>query len=70
MKIKLCGVRGSFQTSDAETKDFGTKTSCTMVSENGELLILDAGSGIQHLNAINFTAKKINILWQIYCNTI
>lgn len=62
MKIKLCGVRGSFQTSDAETKDFGTRTSCTLVSEDNELLILDAGSGIQHLNTINFTGKKINIL--------
>ena len=62
MKIKLCGVRGSFQTSDAETKDFGTKTSCTMVMEDGDLLILDAGSGIQNLNSINFSEKRIDIL--------
>lgn len=62
MKINLCGVRGSFQTSEAETKDFGTRTSCTMVSEDDDLLILDAGSGIQHLNAINFTSKRIDIL--------
>ena len=62
MKIKLCGVRGSFQTSDAETKDFGTKTSCTMVMEEDDLLILDAGSGIQHLNSINFSGKRIDIL--------
>ncbi len=62
MKIKLCGVRGSIQTLDVETKDFGTRTSCTMLSEDDALLILDAGSGIQHLNAINFSAKRIDIL--------
>lgn len=62
MKIKLCGVRGSFQTSDAATKNFGTRTSCTMVMEDGELLILDAGSGIQHFDSINFSAKRVDIL--------
>ena len=62
MKIKLCGVRGSFQTSDAETKNYGTRTSCTIVLEDGELLILDAGSGIQHFNSINFSAKRVDIL--------
>ncbi len=62
MKINLCGVRGSFQTSDAETKDFGTRTSCTMVSEDAALLILDAGSGIQTLSSLNFSAKRIDIL--------
>jgi ribonuclease BN (tRNA processing enzyme) len=62
MKIKLCGVRGSFQTSDAETKNFGTRTSCTMVLEDGELLILDAGTGIQHFDSINFPAKRVDIL--------
>ncbi len=62
MKVKLCGVRGSFQTSAADTKEFGTKTSCTMVSEDGDLLILDAGSGIQYLNTLNFSGKRIDIL--------
>jgi ribonuclease BN (tRNA processing enzyme) len=62
MKIKLCGVRGSFQTSGAETKDFGTRTSCTKVLEDGELLILDAGSGIQYFNSMNFSAKGVDIL--------
>ena len=62
MKIKLCGVRGSFQTSGAETKNYGTRTSCTMVLEDGELLILDAGSGIQHFDSLNFSAKRLDIL--------
>ena len=33
-----------------------------MVVEDDDLLILDAGSGIQYLNSINFSGKRIDIL--------
>lgn len=62
MKIKLWGVRGSIQTSGPETKNYGSRTSCAMVSEDDDLLILDAGSGIQQFNPKNNSYKRIHIL--------
>lgn len=62
MKINLWGVRGSIQTSGPDTKNYGSRTSCTLVSENDNLLVLDAGSGIQQFNSINTSAKKIHVL--------
>jgi phosphoribosyl 1,2-cyclic phosphodiesterase len=63
MKINLWGVRGSIPTSGSDTKKYGGRTSSTMVSEDGNLLLLDAGSGIQEFNSINSAAhKRIDIL--------
>lgn len=62
MKITLWGVRGSIQTSGPQTKNYGSRTSCAFVSEDDNVLILDAGSGIQQFNSINFSNKKIDIL--------
>lgn len=62
MKINLCGVRGSIQTSGPDTKNYGSRTSCTMVSEDDNLLILDAGSGIQQFNSINIPDKRVDVL--------
>lgn len=62
MKIKLWGVRGSMQTSGPDTKNYGNRTSCSLVEEDGKFLILDAGSGIQQFNSINSTTKRIDIL--------
>ncbi len=62
MKITLWGVRGSIQTSGPDTKNYGTRTSCAFVSEGDNVLILDAGSGIQQFNSINFSKKRIDIL--------
>ncbi len=62
MKINLWGVRGSIQTSGPDTKNYGSRTSCTLVSEDDNLLILDAGSGIQQFNSINLPNKRIDVL--------
>ena len=62
MKITLWGVRGSIQTSGPDTKNYGGRTSCAFVSEEDNVLILDAGSGIQQFNSINFPQKRIDVL--------
>jgi phosphoribosyl 1,2-cyclic phosphodiesterase len=63
LKITIWGVRGSVPTSGSETKHYGGNTSCIEVSEDGWLLVLDAGSGIQRIDAGNATAnKRIDIL--------
>lgn len=62
MNINLWGVRGSIQTSGPETKNYGSRTSCTLVSEDDNLLVLDAGSGIQQFNSLNMSNKRIDVL--------
>ena len=63
MKITLWGVRGSIPTSGPETKHYGGNTSCIEVTQDGWLLILDAGSGMQRLNAgITLISKRVDIL--------
>ncbi len=63
MKINLWGVRGSIPTTGPETANYGGNTSCIDVWEEGYLLILDGGSGIQKL-VINpaLKTKRIDIL--------
>ena len=62
MKINLWGVRDSIQTSGPDTKNYESRTSCTLVSEEDNLLILDAGSGIQQFNSKDFPAKRVDVL--------
>ncbi|MBD0298370.1 MAG: MBL fold metallo-hydrolase [Flavisolibacter sp.] len=63
MKIKLWGVRGSIPTTGPETKHYGGNTSCVEVTEDGWILILDAGSGMQRLNTgADFSGKRVDIL--------
>jgi ribonuclease BN (tRNA processing enzyme) len=63
MKIKLWGVRGSITTTGPETAYYGGNTSCTDVWEDGWLLVLDGGSGIQKLVVNNPLAnKRIDVL--------
>lgn len=63
MKITLWGVRGSIPTSGPDTEHYGGNTSCIEVSHDGWTLILDAGSGMQRLNAsINLQQKRVDIL--------
>jgi phosphoribosyl 1,2-cyclic phosphodiesterase len=63
MKINLWGVRGSIPTTDPETANYGGNTSCIDVWEEGWLLVLDGGSGIQKLVVKNPLAnKRIDIL--------
>ncbi len=63
MKIKLWGVRGSIPTTDPETAYYGGNTSCIDVWEDGWLLVLDGGSGIQRLTVKdNLASKRIDVL--------
>jgi ribonuclease BN (tRNA processing enzyme) len=63
MKIKLWGVRGSITTTGPETAYYGGNTSCADVWEDGCMLVLDGGSGIQKLVVNNPLAnKRIDIL--------
>lgn len=50
MTITLQGVRGSIPTTHPDTKLYGGNTSCIQVEAEDWLLVLDAGSGIQHVN--------------------
>ncbi len=47
--FKFWGVRGSIPTPGADTVFFGGNTSCVEVRAGGEIIILDAGSGIRPL---------------------
>jgi phosphoribosyl 1,2-cyclic phosphodiesterase len=63
MNITLWGVRGSIPTSGPETRHYGGNTSCIQVTYDDWLLILDAGSGMQRLNAgIELKGKRVDIL--------
>lgn len=63
MNITLWGVRGSIPTFNPGTVRYGGHTSCMEVEEDGCLLILDAGSGMQNLNQYHHLAcSRIDIL--------
>jgi len=63
MKINICGVRGSIPTTAPESQFYGGQTSCMLVSEDDDLLVLDAGSGIQAFNNKNIPHyKRVDVL--------
>jgi ribonuclease BN (tRNA processing enzyme) len=63
MKITLLGVRGSIPTTSPDTKKYGSNTSCIEVTEDGWLLVLDAGSGIQNVDLSLIEAtNRVDIL--------
>ena len=47
MIARFWGARGSIPTFSKETQNFGGNTPCVTVVEKGQVLILDAGSGIK-----------------------
>ncbi|MFQ6039678.1 MAG: MBL fold metallo-hydrolase [Candidatus Poribacteria bacterium] len=49
MKIKFWGVRGSIPTPGRKTIKYGGDTTCIEVQVDGELIIIDAGTGIRRL---------------------
>ncbi len=52
MRLKIWGCRGSLPTPGSETVRYGGNTSCVEVLlDNGEVLVLDAGTGIRSLGA-------------------
>src|SRR5437667_5885315 len=49
-KVKFYGTRGSIPVCEREFQDFGGNTTCVMLTgETGQVMILDAGSGIRNL---------------------
>jgi hypothetical protein len=46
MKVRLLGTRGSYPISNQRSAHYGGSTPCVEISANGEMLILDAGTGI------------------------
>ena len=62
-RIKFWGVRGSIPTPGPNTVQYGGNTSCVEVRADGEIIILDAGSGIRPLGlalAQEFKDQPIN----------
>ena len=63
MNITLRGVRGSIPTTSPDTKEYGGNTSCVEVEQDGWLLVLDAGSGIQNVNMNAYlNTSRVDIL--------
>jgi phosphoribosyl 1,2-cyclic phosphodiesterase/ActR/RegA family two-component response regulator len=63
-RIKFWGVRGSIPTPGPTTVYYGGNTSCVEVRADGELIVLDAGSGIRPLGASlreEFGGRPINV---------
>jgi phosphoribosyl 1,2-cyclic phosphodiesterase/FixJ family two-component response regulator len=63
-RLKFWGVRGSIPTPGKETVFYGGNTPCVEVRADGEIIILDAGTGIRPLGlALNteFGEKPINL---------
>ena len=48
-RVKFWGVRGSIPSPGPETVTYGGNTSCVEVRADGQLIVLDAGSGIRAL---------------------
>ena len=62
--IKFWGVRGSVPTPGAATVKYGGNTSCVEVRADGEIIVLDAGTGIRPLGlelAREFNGASINM---------
>lgn len=62
--IRFWGVRGSIPTPGPDTATYGGNTSCVEVRVGGQVLILDAGSGIRLLGqslADEFRDRHLNI---------
>lgn len=63
-KLRFWGVRGSIPTPGPGTVVYGGNTSCVEVQADGELIILDAGSGIRPLGgqlAAEFKGQALNV---------
>jgi phosphoribosyl 1,2-cyclic phosphodiesterase len=63
-RLKLWGVRGSIPVPGASTVRYGGNTTCVEVRADGELIVLDAGSGIRGLGLAledEFGSRPINL---------
>jgi phosphoribosyl 1,2-cyclic phosphodiesterase len=62
MKVSLKGVRGSHPTTGTETSYFGGNTPCVTVVQDGWLLVLDGGSGLQKVDISDKSIRRVDIL--------
>jgi len=63
MKVEVWGVRGSLPTAGAATTRYGGNTSCLAVrTRNGNLVVLDAGTGIAALGRSLGHEDRVDIL--------
>jgi len=63
-RIKLWGTRGSIAVPGPETLRYGGNTSCVELRADGEIIVLDAGSGIRPLGVAlqrEFQGRPINL---------
>jgi len=64
VRIKFWGTRGSIAVPGSGTFRFGGNTTCVEVRADGEMIVLDAGSGIRPLGVAlqkEFQARSINL---------
>jgi phosphoribosyl 1,2-cyclic phosphodiesterase len=63
VRIRIWGARGSIPAPGPNTARYGGNTSCVQVTlSDGNVLVLDAGSGIRDLGPSCAQAEQINIL--------
>jgi phosphoribosyl 1,2-cyclic phosphodiesterase len=63
MRVRFWGTRGSLGSAGPETARYGGNTACVEVlSEDGSVLILDAGSGVRRLSLSLPLRPRIDIL--------
>src|SRR5437764_5387757 len=63
-RLKIWGVRGSIPVPGPGTVRYGGNTSCLEIRADGELIVLDAGSGIRGLGLAlenEFGSRPINL---------
>jgi phosphoribosyl 1,2-cyclic phosphodiesterase/DNA-binding NarL/FixJ family response regulator len=63
-RIKFWGVRGSIATPGPSTVRYGGNTSCVEVRSGGEIIILDAGTGLRNLGRAlmaEFKDRPLNV---------
>lgn len=62
MRIRIWGSRGSLASAGPDTNRYGGNTSCVEVrSEDGSLIVLDAGSGIRRLSDRLSTGHRVDV---------
>jgi phosphoribosyl 1,2-cyclic phosphodiesterase/ActR/RegA family two-component response regulator len=64
VRLRFWGVRGSIPTPGQGTVQFGGNTSCVELRGDGEIIVLDAGSGIRplgHALTREFNGKPMNL---------
>lgn len=63
MKISIRGVRGSIPVTGQDTAVYGGNTSCVVAEEEGHLLVLDGGSGMQKFSLGQYSSgQRLDVL--------